>query len=145
MTVRSFLKPLFWLGCVFAIAPAVLSAQEPQTIRIKKESDLAKAVLDNTEFKLVVIDRFGNPRTNRILSYKLWVKNGKSTREFEGHSNSLSPEMLNYLNSQPSAVKIFFTEIMVEDDHETASRLPDVIETWFPDCKNCTPTKRKRR
>ena len=117
-------------------------AQEPETIRFKKESNLVKAVFDNTDPKLFAVDRFGNPRENRILSYKLYVKTKKETKQFEGSSNTLSGEMLNYLNKLKSATKIFFTEITVEDEAGHPLKLPDVIDTWFPDCKNCEPKKR---
>jgi hypothetical protein len=123
---------------------AGLYSQEPETIRIKKESNLVKAVLDNTDDKLVVMDRFGNPRENEIVSYRLWVKAKKETREFRGYGNRLSPEMVNYLNKLGSATKIFFTEISAKEDDEHIVKLPDVIETWFPDCKNCDPRKTRR-
>jgi len=116
-----------------------LIAQEPQTIKFKKESNLVKAVFDNTDPKLFVVDRFGNPRDNKVLSYKLYIKAKRETKSFEGFSNALTGEMLNYLNKLPKATKIFFTEIMVEDEYGHALKLPDVIEMWFPDCKNCQP------
>lgn len=124
---------LFLLFCGFSS----ILAQEPQTIKIRKESDLAKAVFDNTETKLFVVDRFGNPRENKILSYKLFVKGKRETKEFSGYGNKLNAEMVKYLNKQSSATKIFFTEVSAEDDNGHMIKLPDVIETWFPDCRNC--------
>jgi hypothetical protein len=112
-------------------------SQEPQTIKFKKESNLSKAVFDNTEHKLTVLDRFGNPRENKIVGYKLYVKTKKDTREFPGFDNSLTPEMIKFLNKQKTASKLFFTEIVVKDDDEHLQKLPDVIETWFPNCGNC--------
>lgn len=123
----------------------VMAQDEPQTIRVKKQSDLAKVVFDNTQNKLMVVDRFGNVRENKVLSYKLYVKNGRSTQEFIGYGNNLSAEMLNYLRNQSAAVKLFFTEIKVYDDAEHVLGLPDCIEVWFPDCVNCKPNKSKRR
>lgn len=128
------------LACfLFISLPSVIHAQdqEPQTIRIKKESNLAKAVFDPTDPKLVVVDRFGNPRENRILSYRLYVKGRKETKEFRGYSNRLNAEMIHYLDKQKSATKIFFTEVSAEDENGHLVKLPDVIETWFPDCQNC--------
>jgi len=118
-------------------------AQEPQTIHIKKESNLTKVVFDNTETRLFVVDRFGNPRENKILSYKLYVKAKRETKEFRGYSNSLTTEMIKYLNKQSSATKIFFTEISAQDDEEHIIKLPDVIETWFPECENCEKKGRR--
>lgn len=112
-------------------------AQEPAVIKIKKESDLVKVVFDNVELKLMAVDRFGNPRQNQVVSYKLWIKGKGDTKMFPGSNNSLSTEMIKELDKQKKATKIFFTDINVKDDDEHALKLPDVIDTWFPDCKNC--------
>jgi hypothetical protein len=134
------------LYLVFLLATFSLQAQnEPATIRIKKESNLAKAVLDNSALKLMVIDRYGNPRENQVLEYFLTVKGRRETKSFKGYSNSLTGEMINYLNRQKSAVKIFFTGITAKDDNGHPVKLPDVIETWFPDCGNCDKPARRRR
>lgn len=129
----------------FAFA-AQLAGQtgRPGTIRVKKESDLSKAVLDNTEHRLMVVDRFGNPRENEIISYTLYVKSGRQTKQFPGFNNKLTAEMISYLNRQKSAVKIFFTGITAKDDNGHPVKLPDVIETWFPDCGNCGNRPQRR-
>ncbi len=140
-------KRFFKILLIFLICfqSTVFIGQEPQTIRVKKESNLVKAVFDNTESKLIVVDRFGNPRENKIASYKFYVKTNKETKEFSGYGNSLSNEMSSYLNKLEKAAKIFFTEIVAKDDNEHLVPLPDVIETWFPDCVNCKNYKNKKR
>ena len=120
-----------------ALQTEIVQAQEPKTIKVKKESNLVKAVFDNTEFKLIVVDRFGNPKDNRIASFKLYVKTKKDTKEFQGFSNSLSPEMIKYLNKLKKSAKLFFTEINVEEDDTHLIKLPDTIDQWFPNCENC--------
>ncbi len=118
---------------------------DPKTIKIKRESNLTKVVFDNTDMRLIVVDRFGNPRENQIVSFKLYIKEKRETKEFSGFNNALSGEMINYLNKLSRATKIFFTEINVKDDNDHLIKLPDVIDTWFPNCANCeTPTKRRR-
>jgi hypothetical protein len=141
-----FFSPAFLLFPLLLLLWNDLPAQqeEPRSIRIRKESKLAKAVFDNTELRLIVMDRYGNPRDNRIMSFKLFVKTRRETKMFEGFNNSLTGEMINYLNRQKQASKLFFTEITARDDSEHAVKLPDVIETWFPDCKNCEQGKKKR-
>ncbi len=139
MKLKGFFKILFFIN--FILCLNFIKAQEPQTIKVKKEQNLAKAFFDNTELKLMVIDRFGNPKENKIVSYKLWLKE-KSAKSLNGFDNNLSPAMINELNKQKKAVKIFFTEITVEDDNGHLIKLPDVIETWFPNCKNCAVRKR---
>jgi hypothetical protein len=118
-------------------------AQEPATIRVKKESNLVKAVFDNTELRLMVVDRFGNPRENKIASYKLYVKGKRDTKEFSGYGNNLSPDMIKYLTKTTTASKLFFTELSASDDNGHLVKLPDVIETWFPDCNNCGSKKKR--
>lgn len=137
MKYSSF-KITFLFLCLSSLS---VFSQEPQTIRFKRESNLVKVVFDATESKLFVIDRFGNPRENKIASYKLYVKAKRETKEFTGYGNTLSDEMIKYLNKQKNATKIFFTQISAVDDDEHLVKLPDVIETWFPDCANC---ERKR-
>ena len=127
--------------------PLSLAAQEeePQTIKIRRESNLAKAVFDNTEFKLMTIDRFGNPRENKIVAYKLWIRGKGATTALDGYSNSLTPDMIRALKKQSKAVKIFFTDITAQEDDGHLVKLPDVIDTWFPDCENCENGKSKSK
>ena len=134
------MKPTFiklLVGFCFLLSYNASNAQEPNVIKIKKESNLVKAVFDNVDLKLMAVDRFGNPRDNKITSYKLWIKGKGDPKGFEGFSNSLTPEMIKELNKLKKAAKIFFTEIQVKDENEHIQKLPDVIDTWFPNCKNC--------
>lgn len=116
-----------------------LSAQEPAVIKFKKESKYAKAVFDNVDNQLVVIDVYGNPTNAKIAKFKLYVKTKKDTKEFAAYSNSLNTEMLNYLKKLKSSAKLFFTEINVQDEDDHLSKLPDAIEQWFPVCNGCKP------
>ncbi len=137
------LKYLFlflFLGC-FLMS---VQAQQPETIRVRKESNLVKAYFDVTELKLLPIDRFGNPQDNRIMGFKLYVKNKRETKEFESFSSALTPEMLTYLNALKDAAKIFFTNIMVEEDESRLIKLPDVIEVWFPNPNSHQKTKKHK-
>jgi hypothetical protein len=118
-------------------------AQEPQTIKVKKEQNLVKVFFDNSDLRLTPIDRFGNPRDNKIKSFKLWIKS-KEVKCYTSFDNALTSEMITELNKQKKAVKIFFTDINVEDDSSHLIQLPDVIETWFPNCKNCGETQRMK-
>lgn len=135
----SFLK-LFFCVCGVLFFNG-LNAQEPSnTIRVRKVQNLKEAVFDNTEYRLMVIDRFGNPKDNQIVTYTLYVKTKKSTESFQGYTNSLTSEMIAFLNKQKEACKIFFTGIEVKDDEGHLVKLPDVIEVWFPNIE-----KRKKK
>jgi glycyl-tRNA synthetase beta subunit len=131
------LLPLFFLF----LSVSLFAQEQPQTIKIKREQNLVKAVFDNTEYRLFAVDRFGNPRENEFVSYTLWIKEKKDTKKFIGYSNTLTPEMLKELKSLKKATKIFFTNIQVNGDDDHIVQLPDVIDTWFPDCTNCLQKK----
>jgi hypothetical protein len=121
-----------------------LSAQDdPVSIKVRKEQNLVKAYFDNTELKLMAVDRFGNPKENKMLSYKFWIKGEKGS--IQGYSNSLNPNMTAELKKLKKATKIYFTEISVEDDQGHAVKLPDLYEVWFPQCTNCDGVGKKRR
>ncbi|MCU0359976.1 MAG: hypothetical protein MUF75_04540 [Bacteroidia bacterium] len=139
----SGLKHLFTL-VFFLASSAPFLAQDPPSIKVRKSSNLAKVVLDNTTYKLVVMDRFGNPTEARILNYRLHIKLKRETKVFEGNSNFLTREMVNFLNGLNSATKIFFTELKAEEKEGHLTDLPDLIDTWFPDCSNCDK-KRNRK
>jgi hypothetical protein len=119
-------------------------AQETPSIRVRKSSNLAKAVFDNTTYALVVFDRFGNPTETKILYYQLHVKLKRETRVFEVHSNVLSADAIRFLNGLNSSTKLFFTQIKAEEEGGHVTELPDAIETWFPQCTNCDKSKKRR-
>ena len=118
-------------------------AQEPQIIRVKKELNLKKVVFDNSEFRLMVIDRFGNPRENKIASYQLDIKMPNETKFFFGFGNNLTQEMLNYLYKLDKAANMFFIKIMVYDEDEHLINLPDFKEEWVPALKKSKKIKSK--
>lgn len=131
------------ISIYFLLLLAFLSnGQEPETIGFKKESNLVKAYFDPSEFKLIAIDRFGNPKENSIASFKMYVKGKKDNKAFESFSGALTSEMINYLNNLKTATKLFFTDVVSTDENRHLTKLPDVIEMWFPNCKNTQKQKR---
>lgn len=139
-----FVRISIWFFAFQFINLNIAAQQEPRTFKVKKESNLAKAVFDNVDLRLMVIDVYGNPKDNNIVGYKLYVKNKRETKVFDGFNNQLTTEMVSYLNKQTKAVKIFFTNVLVKDDNAHLINLPDVIDVWFPSCVNCKPDKRKK-
>lgn len=121
---------------LFILASFSCFAQEPATITVKKQSDLAKATYDNVEFKLIAMDRFGNIVDHAIKSFELhYVEKKKKVKMFKSYNETLTPEMLSEFKKLKEAKKIFFTKIMAQDEFGNLVRLPDVIEMQFPDCK----------
>jgi hypothetical protein len=128
-------KALLITWFLVCCSPAILFSQEPSAIKVKRESNLVKAYFDNTEYKLIPIDRFGNPQENKIKSYKFWIKGRDGF--IQGYDNDLTPDMIKAMGKVKKATRIYFTEINVEDENGHLLKLPDVYEVWFPDCKNC--------
>ncbi len=125
------------------LANKISLAQEPQIIRVKKELNLKKVVFDNSDFRLVVIDRYGNPRVNKIASYQLDIKMPNETKFFFGFGNNLSQEMLDYLYKLDKATSIFFNKIMVYNEDDQLINLPDFKEEWIPPLKKSKKNKSK--
>lgn len=142
MLKRSVIRLCVFLGllCHFAI----LAQQTPPTIKVKKTEDLVKAEFDNVNLKLIAVDRFGNPRETSIVSYVLWIKETPE-KPYNSKTFALTAEMLQALNACKSSTKIFFTNIVAQETDGHQVKLPDVIDVWFPDCKNCSPKRMKKR
>ena len=117
--------------------------EQPVSIKVRKEQKLSKAYFDNTEMRLSAIDKYGNPRSNKIASFKLWIKGEK--KPLLGYDNDMGTEITRELNKLKKATKIYFTEITIEDDDGHLMKLPDLYEVWFPNCVNCEVIKKKKR
>jgi hypothetical protein len=113
------------------------------TIKVKKTNDLAKAEFDNVNLKLIALDRFGNPKEGAIVSFVLWIKDIPET-PYQSKTEHLSREMLAVLNECKKSTKIFFTNVVAQEADGHQVKLPDVIEVWFPNCKNCSPNKSQK-
>jgi hypothetical protein len=119
------------------IFPGIQYAQdEPATIKVVRQSNLAKAAYDNVEYKLTAIDKYGNVVDHAIKSFEIhYLEKKKKVKIFRSSGESLTPEMLEDFNKLKEAKKVFFTQIMAEDEYGNVVRLPDVIEVQFPICK----------
>jgi hypothetical protein len=115
-----------------------LIAQENQIdkITVRKESALLKAIYDYDELKVLAQDKYGNIRHDAIRSFEMHyeTKWHKSKKYKSGDSN-LTYDMRLYLGSLDEAKKIFFTNIIAEDEFGNFIKLPDLIEMFFPKCK----------
>jgi hypothetical protein len=111
-----------------------LQGQVPATIRFAREKEASKAIFDNTEYRLLTVDRFGNPSSVPVVSFGLSVTKNGDTRHFAAYGDKMSDEMLSWLKKQKKAVKMFFTEIQARDSQGHLIALPETNEIWFPSC-----------
>lgn len=127
---------LLFIAIFFTISLTAFCQEEPQKITIRKESNLAKAMYDNVDFKLIAEDKYGNVVNHSVKSFELhYVEKKKNLKVLKSYSEFLTPEMLEEFKKLKEAKKIFFTNIMAEDEYGNVVRLPDVIEVQFPNCK----------
>ncbi len=126
------------LGCTCI---AYAQEQPAESIKVTKVEQLVKAEYDNTQYKLVGIDRFGNPKLSAVRSFELHYNLNGNLYKYVSYSSGLTPEMLESLKKLKIAQKIFFTKIKAEDDNGHLVELPDLIEMHFPDC----PKNKKKK
>lgn len=130
------MKPLLLFISFVFFSISAFSQEAPVTIKVVKESDLVKAAYDNVEYKLTAIDKYGNIVDHAVRSFEIhYVEKKKKLKIFKSASESLTPEMLDDFKKLKEAKKIFFTNIIAEDQFGNIIRLPDVIEVQFPTCK----------
>ena len=48
--------------------------EEVKTIKVKREKLFAKAAFDDTEYKVIAFDRYGNPHEQAIKSFTIFYK-----------------------------------------------------------------------
>ncbi len=131
----------FMFSCFLSLS--LLAQQNIPTIKVQKTSDLVKAEFDNINLKLIAVDRFGNPKESSIVSFVLWIKETPD-KPFQSKTYALTTDMLTALNSCKKSTKIFFTNIVAQEEDGHQVKLPDAIDVWFPDCKNCSPKKAQK-
>jgi hypothetical protein len=108
---------------------------EIEKITVRKESNLVRALYDNNEFKLLAQDKYGNMKQHAIKSFELhFTPKKKKLMVTKSPTEYLTDEMLAALNDLKEARKLFFTNIVAEDEFGNRVNLPDVIEMYFPRC-----------
>lgn len=123
-----------------AFNPALFFAQssnETKTIKVKKELVFVKAAFDETEYKVIAFDKFGNPHQNAIKSFTIFYK--ENSTAFEKHivGNVFSETVIKFFTKKKkTATKICITKIIAENADGHLEELPDLCDiVIFPDCK----------
>ena len=111
--------------------------EEVQTIKIKKEKLFAKAAFDDTEYKVIAFDRYGNPHEQAIKSFTIFYK--ENATAFENHivGNVFTETVIKFFTKKKkTATKICITKIIAENADGHLEELPDLCDiVIFPDCK----------
>lgn len=114
-----------------------------KTIKVKKEKLFVKAAFDDTEFKVIAFDRYGNPHEQAIKSFSIFYKEGKTSYEAPVEGNTFPKKTIDFLTKKKKlATKICLTKLKAEDKDGHIEDLPDLCDiVIFPDCKNNKKTK----
>jgi hypothetical protein len=134
-SIVKFGIPIFIFQILFCSS---LFSQENQIdkITVRKQSVLLKAIYDYDELKILAQDKYGNIKHDAIRSFEMhYETKWHKSKRLKSPDSYLSSEMRSYLGELDEAKKIFFTNIIAEDEFGNFIKLPDLIEMFFPKCK----------
>lgn len=108
-----------------------------KTIKVKKENLFVKAAFDDTEFKVIAFDRYGNPHEQAIKSFSIFYQDGKTSYEAPVEGNMFPQKTINFLTKKKKlATKICLTKLKAAGEDGHLEDLPDLCDiVIFPDCK----------
>lgn len=114
-----------------------------KTIKVKKERLFVKAAFDDTEFKVIAFDRYGNPHEQAIKSFSIFYKEGKTSYEAPVEGNTFPQKTIDFLTKKKKmATKICLTKLKAMDVDGHMEDLPDLCDiVIFPDCKKVNKNK----
>lgn len=114
-----------------------------KTIKIEKEKLFVKAAFDETEYKVIAFDRYGNPHEQAIKSFTIVYKEDKTSYQAPVEGNTFPKKTINFLTKKKKlATKICLTNLKAQDKEGHEEDLPDLCDiVIFPDCKKVNKTK----
>jgi hypothetical protein len=138
---------LFLLTLIFQLSTLNSLSQEVEKIKIKKEALFVKAEFDNVDFKVVAIDRYGNPHEGVVKSFTITYKENGQVYEAPVVGNTFPNKTINFLTrKKKNATKICLKNIQAENKEGHLEKLPDLCDVViFPDCKNCKVEDPKKK
>lgn len=116
---------------------------EVHKIKIEKEKLFVKAAFDDTEFKVIAFDKYGNPHENAIKSFTIFYKENNTAYQAPVEGNTFPKKTIDFLTKKKKlATKICLTNLKVQDKDGHEEDLPDLCDiVIFPDCKKVNKTK----
>ncbi|MES2567193.1 MAG: hypothetical protein V4565_10025 [Bacteroidota bacterium] len=134
---KQLLKGTFLFFISFASTSYSQVANEVKSIKVKKEKLFVKAAFDDTEFKVIAFDHYGNPHEQAIKSFSIFYKDGKTSYQAPVQGNTFPKKTIDFLTKKKKeATKICLTNLKAEDKDGHIEDLPDLCDiVIFPDCK----------
>lgn len=142
--MKTTIQHLLFISFLFVYGSSYSQDQEEvQIIKIKKEKLFVKAAFDDTEFKVIAFDRYGNPHEQAIKSFSILYNEKKTNYEAAVIGNTFPKKTINFLTKKKKlATKICLTKLKAEDKHGHMEDLPDLCDiVIFPDCKKVNKTR----
>ncbi len=136
--MKTSIQHLLFIGFLFCYHSSFSQEQEDvKIIKIKKEKLFVKAAFDDTEFKVIAFDRYGNPHEQAIKSFTILYSEKKTNYEAAVVGNTFPLKTINFLTKKKKlATKICLTKLKAEDKDGHIEDLPDLCDiVIFPDCK----------
>ena len=140
---KTLLNGLFFS---FIFTSSISCSQEKEgvkTIKIEKEKLFVKAAFDETEYKVIAFDRYGNPHENAIKSFAIYYKDNKTAYQASVNGNTFPKSTIDFLTKKKKqATKICLTNLKGQDKDGNEEDLPDLCDiVIFPNCKKVNKTK----
>lgn len=107
------------------------------SLKIRKQQTFVKAAFDESEYKLIAFDKYGNPYPNSIKSFTIYYKENDIAYETKSNGNVFSEKTIDFLTKKKKfATKICLTNITAENAEGHLEKIPDLCDiVIFPDCK----------
>lgn len=114
-----------------------------KSIKIKRDHLFIKAAFDETEYKVIAFDKYGNPHEKAIKSFCIIYKENKSTYQTVVIGNTFPNKIITFLTQKKkNATKICLTQVKAEDTEGHIEDLPDLCDiVIFPTCKKLQRNK----
>ena len=136
------LKQLQLLSVLSLLTFSVFSQEENKLtpvkkIKIEKEMPFVKAAFNETEYKVVAFDKYGNPHMEAITSFVIQYIDNKKVYQSAVEGNVFPEKTIKFLTKKKKfATKICLIKIIAKDTEEHTQQLPDLCDiVIFPDCK----------
>lgn len=136
---------LIFLFFVFYLLPFSVLSQEVEKIKIKKEDPFLKAEYDETNYRVIALDKYGNPYENVVKSFVITFQDLTGQYKTEVTGNTIPEKTIKYLKSRKKATNLCLKQIVAQDEDGHIQSLPDRCGVLFyPDCKGCKTNNLKK-
>lgn len=137
------LKTVFFISVSVTSSMFAQETTDVKSIKVKKENLFIKAAFDDTEFKVIAFDIYGNPHEQAIKSFSILYKEGKATFQAPVEGNTFPKKTIDFLTKKKKeATKICLTHLKAQDKDGHIEDLPDLCDiVIFPDCKKVNKSR----